>query len=140
MREGTGRGVYSYLGKDFHVAGKTGTTNDGRDSWFAGFSGDLLAVTWMGRDDNGGTGLTGSSGALKLWAHFMSRASQRPLGYRMPEGIEALWIDETNGYLTGKGCPNARMLPFINGSEPRQRTNCSPRASGIKDWFQSLFK
>jgi len=94
----------------------------------------------MGRDDNGGTGLTGSSGALKLWAHFMSRASQRPLGYRMPEGIEALWIDETNGYLTGKGCPNARMLPFINGSEPRQRTNCSPRASGIKDWFQSLFK
>jgi penicillin-binding protein 1B len=140
MREGTGRGAYRYLPADFDVAGKTGTTNDGRDSWFAGFSGDLLAVTWIGRDDNGGTGLTGSSGALKVWSHFMAAASQRPLGYRMPDGIELQWIDDSNGYLTGEGCPNGRMLPFIEGSEPRQRTNCTkPRKSGIKDWFQSLF-
>jgi len=140
VREGTGRGVYRYLPADFEVAGKTGTTNDGRDSWFAGFSGDLLAVTWIGRDDNGGTGLTGGTGALKVWAHFMSRAGERSLGYRMPDGIQTAWIDDDNGYLTGKGCPNARLLPFIVGSEPRQRTNCSPRDSGgIKDWFQSLF-
>jgi len=140
MREGTGRGAYRYLSADFDVAGKTGTTNDGRDSWFAGFSGDLLAVTWIGRDDNGGTGLTGSSGALKVWSHFMAAASQRPLGYRMPDGIKLQWIDDSNGYLTGEGCPNGRMLPFIEGSEPRQRTNCTrPRKSGIKDWFQSLF-
>ncbi len=140
VREGTGRGVYRYLPADFEVAGKTGTTNDGRDSWFAGFSGDLLAVTWIGRDDNGGTGLTGGTGALKVWAHFMSRAGERSLGYRMPDGIQTAWIDEDNGYLTGKGCPHARLLPFIVGSEPRQRTNCSPRESGgVKDWFQSLF-
>ncbi len=140
VREGTGRGVYRYLPQEFHVAGKTGTTNDGRDSWFAGFSGDLLAVTWIGRDDNGETGLTGSSGALKLWAHFMASASDKPLAYRMPEGIEPGWIDDRNGYLTGKGCPHARMLPFIKGSEPRQRTSCSPRNSTLKDWFESLFK
>jgi len=140
VREGTGRGVYRYLPADFEVAGKTGTTNDGRDSWFAGFSGDLLAVTWIGRDDNGGTGLTGGTGALKVWAHFMSRAGERSLGYRMPDGIQTAWIDDDNGYLTGKGCPHARLLPFIVGSEPRQQTNCSPRDSGgIKDWFQSLF-
>ena len=139
VREGTGRGVYRYLPDDFEVAGKTGTTNNGRDSWFAGFSGDLLAVSWIGRDDNGGTGLTGGSGALKVWAHFMARASERSLGYRMPDGIQTQWIDDQNGYLTGKGCPNSRMLPFITGSEPRQSTNCSPRSSGIKDWFQSLF-
>jgi penicillin-binding protein 1B len=147
VREGTGQGVYRYLPKDFAVAGKTGTTNDGRDSWFAGFSGDLLTVSWIGRDDNGGTRLTGGSGALKVWAHFMARASKQPLAYRMPDGIELQWIDDTNGYLTGEGCPNARMLPFIVGSEPRQRTNCSPRqtgtgsgsGSGIKDWFESLF-
>ncbi|MEM1113422.1 MAG: penicillin-binding protein 1B [Pseudomonadota bacterium] len=140
VREGTGRGVYRYLPSDFHVAGKTGTTNDGRDSWFAGFSGDLLAVSWIGRDDNGGTGLTGASGALKLWAHFMARASERPLAYRMPDGMATRWIDDRSGYLTGEGCPDARMLPFTNGSEPAQRTNCSPRRSGIKDWFESLFK
>jgi len=141
MREGTGRGAYRYLGENFAVAGKTGTTNDGRDSWFAGFSGDLLAVTWIGRDDNGGTRLTGSSGALKVWAHFMSRASRQPLAYRMPDGIEPRWIDDRNGYLTGEGCPHSRMLPFITGSEPQRRTNCSPRqsGSGIKGWFESLF-
>ena len=139
VREGTGRGVYRYLSDDFEVAGKTGTTNNGRDSWFAGFSGDLLAVSWIGRDDNGGTGLTGGSGALKVWGHFMARASTRSLGYRMPDGIQTQWIDDRSGYLTGKGCPNSRMLPFIAGSEPRQSTNCSPRKSGIKDWFQSLF-
>lgn len=141
VREGTGKGVYRYLPEDFDVAGKTGTSNDGRDSWFAGFSGDLLAVSWVGRDDNGGTGLTGGSGALKIWGHFMARASKRSLAYRMPDGIEAFWIDDGNGHLTGEGCPNSRMLPFTDGSEPRQRTNCSPRksGSGIRGWFESLF-
>jgi penicillin-binding protein 1B len=139
MHEGTGRGAYKYLPQDFRVAGKTGTTNDGRDSWFAGFSGDLLAVTWIGRDDNGGTGLTGSSGALRLWSHFMARASQRSLGYRMPDGIETHWVEESGGLLTGKGCPGARMLPFIAGSQPGRSTGCSPRRSGIVDWFQRLF-
>ncbi len=139
VREGTGQGVYRYLPKGFAVAGKTGTTNDGRDSWFAGFSGDLLAVSWIGRDDNGVTGLTGGSGALKVWAHFMARASKQPLAYRMPDGMQTQWIDDHSGYLTGEGCPNSRMLPFITGSEPRQRTDCAPRDSDVKDWFESLF-
>jgi penicillin-binding protein 1B len=140
MREGTGRGAYQYLDREFEVAGKTGTTNDGRDSWFAGFSGDLLAVTWIGHDDNAATGLTGSSGALRLWAHFMASASDRSLGYRMPDGIRTHWIDDRSGRLTGEGCPDARLLPFIEGSEPRQRTGCAARGSGVVDWFQSLFR
>lgn len=141
VREGTGQGVYRYLPKDFAVAGKTGTTNDGRDSWFAGFSGDLLAVSWIGRDDNGSTGLTGSSGALKIWAQFMAGASKQPLAYRMPDGIQTQWIDDRSGYLTGEGCPNSRRLPFIVGSEPRQHTDCAPRGSGaaVGDWFDALF-
>ncbi|NQX88899.1 MAG: penicillin-binding protein 1B [Halioglobus sp.] len=145
MREGTGRGAYKYLGQNFAVAGKTGTTNDGRDSWFAGFTGDLLAVTWIGRDDNGATRLTGATGALKVWAHFMSRASRQPLAYRMPDGIAPHWIDEQNGDLTAEGCPHARMLPFIVGSEPRSRTNCARKppaegkSLGLRRWFESLF-
>lgn len=141
VREGTGQGVYRYLPKDFAVAGKTGTTNDGRDSWFAGFSGDLLAVSWIGRDDNGSTGLTGGSGALKIWAQFMAGGSKQSLAYRMPDGIQTQWIDDLNGYLTGEGCPNSRRLPFITGSEPSERTQCAPRGpgSGVRDWFESLF-
>ncbi|MDP5053211.1 MAG: penicillin-binding transpeptidase domain-containing protein, partial [Congregibacter sp.] len=103
VREGTGQGVYRSLADDFHVAGKTGTTNDGRDSWFAGFSGDLLAVTWIGRDNNDATGLTGSSGALRIWADFMSQAATRPLSYRMPEGVELHRVDDVSGELTGEG-------------------------------------
>ncbi|MAC33734.1 MAG: penicillin-binding protein 1B [Haliea sp.] len=141
VREGTGRPVYRYLPDSFQVAGKTGTTNDGRDSWFAGFSGDLLAVSWIGRDDNGGTGLTGSTGALRVWGHFMARASQRSLSYRMPDRVQTHWVDSETGFLTGEGCPNARLMPFIEGSEPRQRSNCSGRSgSSIRDWFQSLFR
>ena len=140
VREGTGRGVYRYLDPSFDVAGKTGTTNNGRDSWFAGFSGDLLAVSWIGHDDNGGTGLTGGSGALKVWAHFMANSSKRSLSYRMPDGIETHWVTNDKSLLTGKGCPDARMLPFIAGSEPRQSTGCKAKKSdGIADWFQSLF-
>lgn len=141
MREGTGQGAYRYLGEGFDVAGKTGTTNDGRDSWFAGFSGDLLAVIWIGRDDNGSTRLTGSSGALKVWAHFMSRSSRQPLAYRMPDGVEPHWVDERNGFLTGKGCPHAKLLPFIKGSQPGSRTDCGDvkKDRGIRDWFDTLF-
>ena len=128
--------------KSFRVAGKTGTTNDGRDSWFAGFSGDLLAVTWIGRDDNGETGLTGSSGALKVWAQFMADASNRSLGYRMPDAIETHWVNDSSGKLTGAACPNARLLPFIAGSKPTRTAQCKPGKEGkqsIKGWFQSLF-
>ncbi|MEM9257220.1 MAG: penicillin-binding protein 1B [Pseudomonadota bacterium] len=139
VREGTGRGVYRHMPNSFDLAGKTGTTNDDRDSWFAGFTGDLLAVTWVGRDDNASTGLTGATGALPIWAHFMSRASHQSLAYRMPDGVEVSWIDERNGYLTGDHCPHSRMLPFIVGSQPVQRTDCAPRRSGIGDWFRSLF-
>lgn len=139
VREGTGRGVYRSLDEDFHVAGKTGTTNDGRDSWFAGFSGDLLAVTWIGRDNNEATGLTGSSGALRVWADFMASSANRPLSYRMPGGVELHRIDDQSGDLTGEGCSNARLLPFIIGSQPSDSTGCSPRAAGLRGWFEKLF-
>ncbi|MFT4823541.1 MAG: penicillin-binding protein 1B [Halioglobus sp.] len=139
VREGTGRGVYRFLKSDFEVAGKTGTTNENRDSWFAGFSGDLLAVSWIGYDDNESTQLTGSSGALKIWAHFMAAASKQSLSYRMPDGIETHWIDSRTGQLTLEGCPNARLLPFIVDSQPLGSTQCEISKTPVRDWFQSLF-
>ena len=139
VREGTGRGVYQYLPENFNVAGKTGTTDGLRDSWFAGFSGDLVTTTWIGRDDNGDTGLTGSTGALKLWAHFMRRASDRSLAYRIPESIEHHWVDGSNGLLSGEHCENSRLLPFIAGSEPSKKAFCQRRPGPVKAWFQRFF-
>ncbi|MEP5766151.1 MAG: penicillin-binding protein 1B [Halieaceae bacterium] len=139
VQEGTGKGVYNYLPADFAVAGKTGTTNDNRDSWFAGFSGDLLAVNWVGRDDNAATGLTGASGALKIWGHFMAAASHTTLAYRVPQGIDHYWIDDGNGKLSGRNCKGARLLPFISGTQPQQNSECIKASSPIVEWFRELF-
>jgi penicillin-binding protein 1B len=139
VEEGTGRGASRYLPENFAVAGKTGTTNDNRDSWFAGFSGDLLAVNWIGMDDNSATGLTGSGGALKIWAHFMAAASHTPLAYRVPDGIEHYWVDEKSGALSERYCEGARLMPFITGSEPRERAACTKTNNRIIEWFRELF-
>ncbi len=140
VRTGTGKSVYYTLDKNFDVAGKTGTTNDGRDSWFAGFSGDLLAVTWIGRDDNGATTLTGATGALKIWAKFMNSAAERSLIYRMPEGVEVHWIDEYSSTIRDGFCENSILLPFISGTQPAEYRKCVARDSAKKSWFQSLFR
>jgi len=139
VKEGTGKGVYNYLDGDFPVAGKTGTTNDNRDSWFAGFSGDLLAVNWIGRDDNSPTGLTGASGAMKIWARFMAGASYTPLAYRVPDGIEHYWIDERSGELSARNCEGARLMPFVSGSQPSIKAECGTVSTRIEEWFRELF-
>lgn len=61
------------LPQELVMAGKTGTTNDMRDAWFAGYTGNYLAVVWLGNDDNKATGLSGASGALPVWVDLMSR-------------------------------------------------------------------
>ena len=140
VRVGTGKSIYYTLDYDFDVAGKTGTTNDGRDSWFAGFSGDLLTVTWIGRDDNGTTSLTGATGALRIWAKFMHSAAKRPLTYRMPEGIEAHWVDEYSYVETDGRCENSTLLPFVRGTQPAEYRACAIKNPAKKNWFQSLFR
>lgn len=139
VREGTGKSVYRYLPEDYAVAGKTGSTNDLRDSWFAGFAGDYLAVVWLGRDDNGGTGLTGSSGALKVWGEFMASASYRPLDLEAPAGVVYKWIDDDSGLLSRRLCEGARYMPFIQGSAPSRRADCNGTIPGVFQWFQGLF-
>ncbi|MDJ0878222.1 MAG: penicillin-binding protein 1B [Halieaceae bacterium] len=139
VQEGTGKIVYSELPAGFAVAGKTGTTNDNRDSWFAGFAGDLLAVNWIGRDDNAATGLTGATGAARVWSHFMARASAQPLAYRVPDGVEHFWVDEASGKLSGRSCADARLLPFVAGSEPTERGPCARTSDRIIEWFRELF-
>lgn len=137
MREGTGKAARSVL-PDFRVAGKTGTTDDLRDSWFAGFAGDYLAVVWMGHDNNRPTGLTGATGALRAWLAFMKDASHVPLSAEAVTGVDYVWVDQQSGQLSQADCPGARHIPFILGSEPASIGGCSP-AEPVLDWFRGLF-
>ncbi|WP_139134160.1 penicillin-binding protein 1B [Pseudomonas sp. 1D4] len=138
MREGTGRSVYSQLPASLTLAGKTGTTNDSRDSWFAGFSQDLLAVVWLGRDDNGKTPLTGATGALQVWASFMRKADPLPLDMPMPENVVQAWIDPRTGQGSDSSCPGAVQMPYIRGSEPAPGQACGVGApvDSVMDWVR----
>jgi len=138
MVEGTGRSVYNQVPKSLALAGKTGTTNDSRDSWFAGFSQDLLAVVWLGRDDNGKTSLTGATGALQVWADFMRRADPLPLQMPVPDNVSMAWVDARTGEGTLENCPGAVQMPYIRGSEPALGPGCGIQApaESVMDWVR----
>lgn len=138
MREGTGRSVYSQLPSSLNLAGKTGTSNDSRDSWFAGFSQDLLSVVWLGRDDNGPTPLTGATGALQVWTSFMRKVDPLPLDMPMPDNVTQAWIDRQTGLGSASGCPNAVQMPYIRGSEPAPGSACGIQApvESVMDWVK----
>ena len=138
MREGTGRSVYSQLPSSINLAGKTGTSNDSRDSWFVGFSQDLLAVVWMGRDDNGPTPLTGASGALQAWSSFMRKADPLPLQMPQPDNVMQAWIDRYSGQGSASGCPNTLQIPYIRGSEPAPGPACGGQTpvESVMDWVR----
>ncbi|EWC40739.1 penicillin-binding protein 1B [Stutzerimonas stutzeri] len=138
MREGTGRSAYNRLPQSIDLAGKTGTTNDSRDSWFAGFSQDVLAVVWLGRDDNGKTSLTGATGALQVWTDFMRRADPLPLQMPVPDNVTYAWVDARSGLGTDQRCPDAVQMPYIRGSEPAPGPGCGIQApaESVMDWVR----
>ena len=143
VREGTGRSLYQVLPESMDIAGKTGTTDELRDSWFAGYTGDRLAVIWVGRDDNGSTGLTGSTGALQVWRDLFARLGDSGLLQSPVEGIETLRIDPPSGLRADRGCRDAVELPFIQGSGPTELAPCASGGLPFErpvDWFKELFQ
>ncbi|OOG25916.1 penicillin-binding protein 1B [Thioalkalivibrio denitrificans] len=143
-RRGTGAALNGLLPADLPVAGKTGTTDDNRDAWFAGYAGDVLSVVWVGRDDNIPMGLSGASGALPVWADLMRGISRRGLDPIRPEGMEWLLIDPANGLRAVEGCEGALWMPFMAGSAPAGISPCAddvPSAvRGPLRWFRELFE
>ncbi|QUM85613.1 penicillin-binding protein 1B [Moritella sp. 36] len=135
--EGSGRAL-EWLLPNFEVAGKTGTTNDLRDSWFAGFSGDMMAVVWMGRDDNVTTGLTGSSGALRVWADILRQRSALPIQNLPPQNITVGWVDSDTGQGSQGSCLNSIPLPFMSGYEPEIELRCNQGVKRVIEWFRDL--
>ncbi|HEY1077899.1 MAG TPA: penicillin-binding protein 1B, partial [Fontimonas sp.] len=129
MTEGTARAAYQSLPADLAVAGKTGTTDDYRDSWFAGFSADRVTVIWVGRDDNQPTGLSGASGALPVWARVMRDLKVRSLLQLQPSDVELVTIDPASGLRADEACPGAVELPYMLGWGPIEWAPCANGAT-----------
>ena len=123
------------MGFTADAAGKTGTTNDLRDAWFAGFTADLLCVVWVGFDDNTPTGLSGSKAALPIWVDFMKGAQAGTKGERLPTppaNIVFVKIDKGTGLLATPYCPATIDESFIAGTEPQEI--CSWHSGAADPW------
>lgn len=118
---GTAAGARS-LGFRKTAAGKTGTTNDKRDAWFIGFTPQTLALTWIGFDDNAPMGVSGSDGAVPIWARYMREitAGAADTDFPAPGGLVAVRMDEMTGGLAGPLCPQQQVVTqtFKAGTEP----------------------
>ncbi|MGH8500281.1 MAG: penicillin-binding transpeptidase domain-containing protein, partial [Methylococcales bacterium] len=133
VTNGTGSALLSDGLGPLQAAGKTGTSNDGRDSWFAGYTGDHLAVVWVGNDENKTTGLYGATGAMRVWSSLFSKLPTQPLTVS-GEGIEWAWLDGTDYATTEDNCPNARRAAFVSGYLPKEHKTCVE--SSWLDWFK----
>jgi len=138
---GTAGALKWLLPEGAEVAGKTGTTDRLRDSWFAGFDKRRVGVVWVGRDDNGPMGLSGSAGAMHVWAELMRRIGVTSLEERPPVGVEMVMVD-SESRLRGEGCKGARSIPFLAGSAPKGSARCARSDSFMDEgllWLQRLF-
>ncbi len=130
VRDGLGR---------LSPAGKTGTSNDGRDSWFAGWTGDHLAVIWVGNDQNQTTGLYGATGAMRVWSAIFSRLPSAPLEVGN-KGIDWQWTIGSN--TTDADCAGARRFAYVAGFAPSYTPCPAPQpvaedeqGGGWREWF-----
>ena len=161
LRSGTGRWASTVLPPEVVLAGKTGTTDDFRDSWFAGFGSDRVAVIWVGRDDNHPTGLEGATGALRIWAPLMRDLHTHTLDPTPPGSVQEAAVDVTTGQPVTAGCPPSGPvlnIPFLQGYVPAATATCgnlpppapnpaqpgeNPAQSenpGPLDWLKGIFK
>jgi len=107
------------------AAGKTGTTNDGRDTWFIGFTPELVVTVWVGYDDNRpikdkrGIELSGAASALPIWVRFMNVAleNERYRNFAIPEGIVFTWVDPLTGEQVDENYPNAQEVALKIGTQ-----------------------
>lgn len=132
VREGTARALADSGLAWLDAAGKTGTSNDSRDSWFAGYTGAHLAVAWVGNDANQPTGLYGSTGAMKVWGALFRQLPTLPLVVDQ-DGLEWAYVDAEEFALSQADCPGAQRYVFVAGFLPQEVRHC--RMAQLRQWF-----
>jgi penicillin-binding protein 1B len=141
VKQGTAKALPGLVGKQTVIAGKTGTTNDRRDSWFVGYTRNRIAVVWVGKDDNRPARVTGSNAAMRLWAGLFRDLPIESLDLRLPDGASWLWVDRDSNRLTAEHCPGAIQVPFVDGTGPGELTAClaktqeDEKESFWRKWF-----
>ncbi|CDG20267.1 Penicillin-binding protein 1B [Includes: Penicillin-insensitive transglycosylase; Penicillin-sensitive transpeptidase] [Xenorhabdus poinarii G6] len=141
VERGTGRALAGKYGQ-YHLAGKTGTTNDLRDSWFTGIDGKEVVVVWTGRDDNGPTKLTGATGALKIYQRYLENGTPLALNNSPPEGIVDMSVNEDGSFNCDGG--GIRVLPVWTDAPQSlcQQSVSQPIEEGKEeapDWLREMF-
>ena len=139
IRSGTASAAQS-LAASGEIAGKTGTTNEGRDAWFVGYSSRLVAAVWVGFDDGAPHGLSGAAAALPIWTQFMKQAldAYPAPAFAVPAGITTASIDTSNGKLAGESCPHTAREIFLAGTEPEPCTEHSGITYRVESWWNRV--
>ncbi|ENH9343152.1 bifunctional glycosyl transferase/transpeptidase [Enterobacter roggenkampii] len=168
MQQVVQRGTGRQLGAKYpglHLAGKTGTTNNNVDTWFAGIDGREVVITWVGRDNNQPTKLYGASGAMSIYQRYLANQSPVPLNLVAPEDIVDMGVDSSGNFVCGGGMrtlpvwtTNADSLcqqsqpeqptgnPFEQSSQPQQPQQQQPQqqnekkdSDGVAGWIKDMF-
>ena len=144
VERGTARSLQNDYA-DLRLAGKTGTTNDARDTWFVGIDGKNISTVWLGRDDNGETKLTGASGALQIYKDYLSHTYIEKLKLNKPANMKWVGITQHGSW----DCDSNRVIPvwvnngqnFCGGTSnaspspatPPAETETAPRQESVWD-------
>ncbi len=140
------------MGIRFPASGKTGTTDGNRDSWFVGYTPDVVCAVWVGYDSGADTGLTGAQGSLRIWARFLRALYplSGPVVLSPPDGLEFAEIDPDSGFLATYACPLAIREAYLAGTAPKESCPLHPvipvvdnfrkGMRGIGDYIRNLFK
>lgn len=148
MTRVVGGGTAAHLAARFPnrvMAGKTGSTNDLRDAWYAGLDNEELASVWIGRDNNGVTGLTGASGALRVYSRYLDSRGIDSLQLTPPAGIDQVNFAYSDGMPADPRCEQTRLLPAKSAGLPNIR-GCQPSMPSlpetgekVSDWLKDIF-
>nr|WP_234418596.1 penicillin-binding transpeptidase domain-containing protein [Dongshaea marina] len=135
IKEGTGRYLkWRFPGK--RLAGKTGTSDKLRDSWFAGADNRELVSVWVGHDDNKSVKLTGAAGALRLFAGYFKLRGVSSLELNVPQGVEWAQFSKVTGAHVAAGCSDSVRLP-VRSSKLEPEVSCD--GSSARSWWNKLF-